>query len=191
MSVSESNDFICTVGECHQTYKMSIVMCLMRNHLKKILSLYQKAKVKFKQINTSICIIVSMIYFFFNFSIGFQKLYNSATVHTTRGDIHLKLFGTECPKSVENFCVHSKNGYYNGHIFHRVIKGFMVQTGDPTGTGTGGESIWGGDFKDEFHPSLRHDRPYTLSMANAGPNTNGSQFFITVLPTVRFLYICL
>lgn len=96
----------------------------------------------------------------------------------------MKLFATECPKSVENFCVHSKNGYYNGHIFHRVIKGFMIQTGDPTGTGTGGESIWGGDFKDEFHPSLRHDRPYTLSMANAGPNTNGSQFFITVLPTV-------
>ncbi|XP_031622174.1 peptidylprolyl isomerase domain and WD repeat-containing protein 1 [Contarinia nasturtii] len=114
---------------------------------------------------------------------GFQKLYNSATVHTTRGDIHIKLFGVECPKTVENFCVHSKNGYYNGHIFHRVIKGFMVQTGDPTGTGTGGESIWGGDFKDEFHPTLRHDRPYTLSMANAGPNTNGSQFFITVLPT--------
>lgn len=115
---------------------------------------------------------------------GFQKLYNSATIHTTRGDIHLKLFGAECPKSVENFCVHSKQNYFNGQIFHRVIKGFMIQTGDPTGTGTGGESIWGGDFKDEFHPKLRHDRPYTLSMANAGPNTNGSQFFITVLPTV-------
>lgn len=120
----------------------------------------------------------------FHSIVGYQKLYNAATIHTTRGDIHLKLFGTECPKTVENFCVHSKNGYYNGHIFHRVIKGFMLQTGDPTGTGTGGESIWGGDFKDEFHPSLRHDRPYTLSMANAGPNTNGSQFFITVLPTV-------
>lgn len=117
---------------------------------------------------------------------GIQKLYNSAVLHTSRGDIHLKLFAAECPKSVENFCVHSKNGYYNGHIFHRVIKGFMIQTGDPTGTGTGGESIWGGDFKDEFHPSLRHDRPYTLSMANAGPNTNGSQFFITVLPTVSY-----
>lgn len=117
--------------------------------------------------------------------LGIQKLYNSATLHTSRGDIHLKLFATECPKTVENFCVHSKNGYYNAHIFHRVIKGFMIQTGDPTGTGTGGESIWGGEFKDEFVPSLRHDRPYTVSMANAGPNTNGSQFFITVLPTVR------
>lgn len=95
----------------------------------------------------------------------------------------MKLFSKECPKTVENFCVHSKNGYYNGHIFHRVIKGFMIQTGDPTGTGTGGSSIWGSDFKDEFVPSLKHDRPYTISMANAGPNTNGSQFFITVLPT--------
>lgn len=96
----------------------------------------------------------------------------------------MKLFAAECPKTVENFCVHSKTGYYNGHIFHRVIKGFMVQTGDPTGTGTGGQSIWGGDFKDEFVSTLKHDRPYTVSMANAGPNTNGSQFFITVLPTV-------
>lgn len=115
---------------------------------------------------------------------GIQRTYNSATIHTTLGDIHMKLFATECPKTVENFCVHSKTGYYNGHIFHRVIKGFMVQTGDPTGTGTGGQSIWGGDFKDEFVSTLKHDRPYTVSMANAGPNTNGSQFFITVLPTV-------
>ncbi|PNF33090.1 hypothetical protein B7P43_G15844 [Cryptotermes secundus] len=114
---------------------------------------------------------------------GVQRLYDSAIIHTALGDIHLKLFAKECPRAVENFCVHSKNGYYNGHIFHRVIKGFMVQTGDPTGTGTGGQSIWGGEFEDEFHPNLRHDRPYTLSMANAGANTNGSQFFITVIPT--------
>ncbi|XP_063239129.1 peptidylprolyl isomerase domain and WD repeat-containing protein 1 [Bacillus rossius redtenbacheri] len=114
---------------------------------------------------------------------GMQRLYESAVLHTTLGDVHVKLFAKECPRAVENFCVHGKNGYYNGHVFHRVIKGFMVQTGDPTGTGTGGESIWGGEFEDEFHSSLKHDRPYTLSMANAGPNTNGSQFFITLIPT--------
>uniref|UniRef100_H2YC10 peptidylprolyl isomerase n=1 Tax=Ciona savignyi TaxID=51511 RepID=H2YC10_CIOSA len=112
-----------------------------------------------------------------------KRIFEMATIHTSMGDIVLKLFPAECPKSVENFCVHSRNGYYNGHIFHRIIKGFMIQTGDPKGTGSGGESIWGGEFDDEFHPSLRHDRPYTLSMANAGPNTNGSQFFITVVPT--------
>jgi len=115
-------------------------------------------------------------------TIGAQRIYETAIIHTTVGDIHLQLFAKECPKTVENFCVHSKNGYYNNHIFHRAIKGFMIQTGDPLGTGTGGESIWGGEFADEFHPSLRHDRPYTLSMANAGPNTNGSQFFLTVVP---------
>jgi len=114
---------------------------------------------------------------------GAPRLYSSATIHTTIGDIHLDLFPRECPKTVENFCVHARNGYFNGHIFHRVIKQFMIQTGDPKGTGTGGESIWGGEFEDEFSPKLRHDRPYTLSMANAGPNTNGSQFFITLVNT--------
>ncbi|NXJ71036.1 PPWD1 protein, partial [Rostratula benghalensis] len=114
---------------------------------------------------------------------GPKRVSDSAIIHTSMGDIHIKLFPVECPKTVENFCVHSRNGYYNGHIFHRIIKGFMIQTGDPTGTGMGGESIWGGEFEDEFHSTLRHDRPYTLSMANAGPNTNGSQFFITVVPT--------
>ncbi|KAF5292653.1 hypothetical protein FQR65_LT11205 [Abscondita terminalis] len=112
-----------------------------------------------------------------------QRLYETAIVHTIFGDINIQLFPKDTPKAVENFCVHSKNGYYNGHIFHRVIKGFMIQTGDPTGNGTGGESIWGGEFEDEFRPHLRHDRPYTVSMANAGPNTNGSQFFITLAPT--------
>jgi len=114
---------------------------------------------------------------------GAPRLYQSATIHTTAGDIHIELFPKECPKTVENFCVHSRNSYYNGHVFHRVIKQFMIQTGDPLGTGTGGESIWGGEFEDEFSPKLRHDRPYTVSMANAGANTNGSQFFITVCPT--------
>ncbi|KAJ8261196.1 hypothetical protein COCON_G00169190 [Conger conger] len=114
---------------------------------------------------------------------GPKRVSDSAIIHTTMGDIHIKLFPVECPKTVENFCVHSRNGYFNSHIFHRVIKGFMIQTGDPTGTGMGGESIWGGEFEDEFHATLRHDRPYTLSMANGGPGTNGSQFFITVVPT--------
>ena len=99
----------------------------------------------------------------------------------------MKLFPEFAPLAVENFTTHVKNKYYNGHLFHRVIKGFMIQTGDPKGDGTGGESIWGHDFVDEFHRNLRHDRPYTVSMANAGPSTNGSQFFITVNATVRFL----
>ncbi|CDJ41439.1 peptidylprolyl isomerase [Eimeria tenella] len=111
-----------------------------------------------------------------------QRVGSTATLHTTFGDIRVKLFGTECPKTVENFTVHARNGYYDNMLFHRVIKGFMIQTGDPNGDGTGGESIWGGDFEDELHRSLKHDRPFTLSMANAGPNTNGSQFFITTVP---------
>lgn len=95
-------------------------------------------------------------------SVEMQKIFDNAVIHTSKGDIHLKLFSRECPKTVENFCVHSKNGYYNGNIFHRVIKGFMAQTGDPTGTGCGGESIWGDEFCDEFVPTLKHDRPYTV-----------------------------
>lgn len=112
-----------------------------------------------------------------------QKILNdSATIHTTMGDIHLKLYPQFAPKACENFCTHSKNNYYNNHIFHRVIKQFMIQTGDPTGTGTGGESIWDLEFEDEFSDELKHDKPFMLSMANCGPNTNGSQFFITVAP---------
>jgi peptidylprolyl isomerase domain and WD repeat-containing protein 1 len=108
---------------------------------------------------------------------------SEVVIHTSEGDIRFRTFGKECPRTVENFCTHSKNGYYDGVVFHRIIKGFMIQTGDPLGDGTGGESVWGGEFEDEFHPSLRHDRPFTVSMANAGPNTNGSQFFITTVPT--------
>ena len=101
-----------------------------------------------------------------------------AVLHTTYGDIHIRLFPEAAPKAVENFVTHSRTGYYNNTIFHRVIRKFMIQGGDPLGDGTGGESIWGREFEDEFS-ALKHDKPYTVSMANAGPNTHGSQFFIT------------
>lgn len=107
---------------------------------------------------------------------------SSAILHTSLGDIHLRLYPSAAPKTVENFVTHARNGFYNNTIFHRVIRKFMIQGGDPLGDGTGGESIWGGDFEDEFS-TLKHDRPYTLSMANAGPNTNRSQFFITTNKT--------
>lgn len=100
-----------------------------------------------------------------------------ATMHTSMGDIKIKLFPEKTPKTAENFITHAKNGYYNGLKFHRVIKDFMIQGGDPLGNGTGGESIWGGKFEDEFDPEL-HNLRGALSMANAGPGTNGSQFFI-------------
>lgn len=112
-----------------------------------------------------------------------SKLGKEAILRTTMGDIHIRLFPDETPRTVENFCGHARSGYYDKVIFHRVIKGFMIQTGDPLGDGTGGESIWGGEFEDEFVRDLRHDRPFTVSMANAGPGTNGSQFFITTVPT--------
>lgn len=106
-----------------------------------------------------------------------------AVMHTNLGDIEIKLFPEKAPKTVENFVTHSENGYYNGLIFHRVIKDFMIQGGDPTGTGMGGESIWGGSFEDEFDLEL-HNIYGALSMANAGPSTNGSQFFIVEANTV-------
>jgi len=105
------------------------------------------------------------------------------TVHTNLGDFTLELFLEVAPKTVENFVTHAKNGYYNGVIFHRVIEDFMIQGGDPTGTGMGGESIYGRTFEDEF--SREAFNLYgTLSMANAGPNTNGSQFFIVTAKQV-------
>ena len=100
-----------------------------------------------------------------------------ATMKTTLGDIRILLFPDVAPKAVENFVTHAKNGYYNGIIFHRVIPDFMIQGGDPTGTGRGGESIWGRSFEDEFSVDYHNIRG-ALSMANAGPGTNGSQFFI-------------
>ena len=114
---------------------------------------------------------------------GSHRLPSSATLHTNIGDISFKLFPKECPKTVENFTTHCRNGYYDAVIFHRIIKGFMIQTGDPLGDGTGGTSIWGSEFEDEINRDLRHDRAGVLSSANAGPNTNGSQFFITTVPT--------
>ncbi|MCP9468002.1 MAG: peptidylprolyl isomerase [Candidatus Granulicatella sp. P6S_S16_bin.50.1] len=105
------------------------------------------------------------------------------TVHTNLGDFTLELFPEVAPKTVENFVTHAKNGYYDGVIFHRVIEDFMIQGGDPTGTGMGGESIYGRTFEDEF--SREAFNLYgTLSMANAGPNTNGSQFFIVTAKQV-------
>ncbi|VEU38999.1 unnamed protein product [Pseudo-nitzschia multistriata] len=111
-----------------------------------------------------------------------SKIVSKAILRTTKGDIHIKLF-QEVSKTLENFTEHARSGYYDGVLFHRVISSFMLQTGDPLGDGTGGESIWGGEFEDEFVRDLRHDRPFTVSMANAGPNTNGSQFFITTVAT--------
>ena len=104
----------------------------------------------------------------------------SATIKTDVGDIVIDLFAEETPKTVNNFVFLAKDGFYDDVIFHRVITDFMVQGGDPTGTGMGGP---GYRFEDEFHPSLRHDGPGVLSMANAGPGTNGSQFFITHVAT--------
>ena len=112
-------------------------------------------------------------------SIDLKKSY-TATLHTDKGDITIQLFADKTPRTVNNFVFLAREGFYDGTIFHRVIANFMVQGGDPTGTGRGGP---GYNFKDEFHAQLKHDKPGILSMANAGPNTNGSQFFITHVPT--------
>ncbi|MCH2073242.1 MAG: peptidylprolyl isomerase [Puniceicoccaceae bacterium] len=103
----------------------------------------------------------------------------SVILETTQGDVEIELMPGIAPLAVANFVGHINSGYYNGLIFHRVIEGFMVQGGDPLGTGTGGESIWGKNFPDEFSPEVRFDTEGLLAMANSGPMTNGSQFFIT------------
>ena len=104
----------------------------------------------------------------------------TATISTDDGDIVVELFADKAPRTVNNFVFLAREGYYDGVTFHRVIKGFMAQGGDPTGSGSGGP---GYKFADEFHPALKHDSPGILSMANAGPGTNGSQFFITYKAT--------
>lgn len=102
---------------------------------------------------------------------------------TNQGTFEVELFPKVAPKACENFTRLAEKGYYDGIIFHRVIKDFMIQGGDPTGTGRSGESIWGKPFEDECSPNLKFDVPGLLAMANSGPNTNGSQFFITTVPT--------
>ncbi len=100
-------------------------------------------------------------------------------LQTNQGEIEIELMPEVAPKACENFIKLAEKGYYNGLIFHRVIKGFMIQGGDPTGTGAGGQSVWGKAFEDEVTPVAKFDGPGILAMANAGRNTNGSQFFIT------------
>ncbi|SPO03756.1 probable Peptidyl-prolyl cis-trans isomerase-like 1 [Cephalotrichum gorgonifer] len=105
------------------------------------------------------------------------------TVETSMGTFTLELYTTHAPKTCENFTTLTQKGYYDNTPVHRIIPDFMVQAGDPTGTGRGGASCWGAPFKDEIHPALRHTGAGVLSMANSGPDTNGSQFFITLAPT--------
>ena len=107
----------------------------------------------------------------------------NVVLETNQGTIEIALMPKVAPKACDNFTQLVAKGYYNGIIFHRVIKGFMIQGGDPTGTGRGGESVWGAPFVDEVDPSVQFDAPGILAMANAGPGTNGSQFFITTAKT--------
>jgi peptidylprolyl isomerase len=107
----------------------------------------------------------------------------NVVLETTQGDIEIQLMPGVAPKACENFTGLVEKGYYDGTTFHRVIKNFMIQGGDPTGTGRGGESIWGAAFEDEVRQDVTFDKPGILAMANAGPNTNGSQFFITTKAT--------
>jgi len=117
-------------------------------------------------------------------SIAFLQAANPiAVLQTTQGNIEIELRPDLAPLAVENFTTHIKDGYYNGLIFHRIIKDFMVQGGDPTGTGRGGVSIWGKPFKDEFSSKAMFNKRGILAMANSGKNTNGSQFFLTTVKT--------
>lgn len=107
----------------------------------------------------------------------------TVTIETNLGSIEIQLFAEETPKTCENFLKLAEKNYYDGVIFHRVIQNFMIQGGDPTGTGAGGESVWGKPFEDEYSANLKFNKAGLLAMANRGPNTNGSQFFITTAAT--------
>ncbi len=114
---------------------------------------------------------------------GYTFAKKNVVLETNQGKIEIKLYPKIAPKACENFVSLVNKGYYNGTIFHRVIKNFMIQGGDPTGTGRGGSSIWGKPFEDEVSPNVKFDKAGLVAMANAGPNTNGSQFFITTAKT--------
>ncbi len=133
-----------------------------------------------KSVFLLLCIFLSVT----DLSEGASEMTNQTVVlETTQGAIEIRLMPEAAPKACENFIGLIEKGYYDGIIFHRVIKGFMLQTGDPTGTGRGGKSLWGKPFNDEVSPAFRFDKPGLLAMANSGPNTNGSQFFITTAKT--------
>ena len=132
----------------------------------------------------NLAVVLFIMFFINNIAEGASDMANKIVVlETNQGIIEIKLMPEIAPKACENFIGLVEKGYYNGIVFHRVIKGFMIQGGDPTGTGAGGESIWGEAFEDEVSPNIKFDKPGILAMANAGPNTNGSQFFITTAQT--------
>jgi peptidylprolyl isomerase len=129
-------------------------------------------------------VVVMSLFAFVNINGGvFAMDGKTVVLETTQGNIEVKLMPDVAPKACENFTTLVEKGYYNGIIFHRVIKGFMIQGGDPKGTGTGGQSCWGKPFEDEVSKDVAFNEPGILAMANAGPCTNGSQFFITTIPT--------
>lgn len=133
--------------------------------------------------------LLTLVFLFTQFSQterSFADMPNNAPIivfETTQGNIEIQLMPEVAPKTCENIIGLIEKGYYDGIIFHRVIKKFMIQGGDPTGTGRGGESLWGGKFEDEIQEDVQFDKKGLLAMANSGPNTNGSQFFITTIPT--------
>jgi peptidylprolyl isomerase len=130
-----------------------------------------------------IAILLSFLFINNAYTQGAKLKENTVVLETNQGVVEIKLMPGVAPISCENFSTLVGKGYYNGVIFHRVIKDFMIQGGDPTGTGRGGESVWGKPFADEVTPEVKFDRKGLLAMANSGPNTNGSQFFITTAPT--------